>query len=127
MEHFVQPPGMPPVVGFSHAVAFSGRMLAVSGQVPLDADGTLVGDGDPRAQARQVFTNLGTALAAAGASMANVVKLNFYLTDLDDLPVVREVRDGFLPGPNPPASTAVGVRALVDPAFRIEIDALAEI
>jgi Endoribonuclease L-PSP len=52
-QHYVRPDGMPPVNGYSHAVAFTGRMIAVSGQVPLDAAGRLVGPGDPLAQARQ--------------------------------------------------------------------------
>jgi enamine deaminase RidA (YjgF/YER057c/UK114 family) len=50
MRHYVRPDGLPPVYGYSHAVAFSGRMVAVSGQVPADGDGALVGQGDPAAQ-----------------------------------------------------------------------------
>jgi enamine deaminase RidA (YjgF/YER057c/UK114 family) len=93
LEHYGRPEGMPPVTGYSHAVSFSGRMVAVSGQVPLDSDGQLVGVGDARAQVEQVFANLVTALAAAGATMAQVVKLTYYITDLADLAVVRSVRD----------------------------------
>jgi hypothetical protein len=54
MEHYVRPDGLPPVSGYSHAVAFTERMVAVSGQVPTDRDGRLVGPGDPAAQVRQV-------------------------------------------------------------------------
>lgn len=124
-EHHVRPAGLPPVNGYSHAVAFSGRMVAVSGQVPLDSEGRLVGQDDPRAQARQVFDNLVTALSAAGAAMEHVVKLTIYLTNVDDLGAVREVRDEFISADRPPASSLVQVSRLVNPAFRVEIEALA--
>jgi enamine deaminase RidA (YjgF/YER057c/UK114 family) len=82
MEHYVRPEGLPPVNGYSHAVAFSGRTVAVSGQVPADREGRVVGAGDPAAQVRQVFDNLTAVLAAAGATMADVVKLTVFLTAL---------------------------------------------
>ena len=96
MQHFPQPDGLPPANGYSHAVAFTGRLVVISGQVPAGPDGQVVGAGDPAAQVRQVFTNLATALAAAGATLAQVVKLTIFLTDLADLAVLREVRDEFL-------------------------------
>ncbi|EIE99174.1 RidA family protein [Saccharomonospora glauca] len=126
-EHHVRPAGLPPTNGYSHAVAFTGRMIAVSGQVPLDAEGKLVGKDDPYAQTKQVFTNLATALAAAGASLDQVVKLTFYLTDLGDLEAVRRARDEFLSPDKLPASSLVEVKGLVNPDFRIEIDALAAV
>ena len=103
MQHFPQPDGLPPANGYSHAVAFTGRLVVISGQVPAGPDGQVVGAGDPAAQVRQVFTNLATALAAAGATLAQVVKLTIFLTDLADLAVLREVRDEFLAGGPPPA------------------------
>ena len=127
MEHYVRPDGMPPVNGYSHAVAFQGRLVAVSGQVPLDADGQLVGRGDPEAQARQVFANLEAALAAAGASMDHVVKLTVFLTDMADLAAFRKARDEFIRADTPPASSLVQVSGLVSPEFRIEVEALAAI
>jgi len=129
-QHYVRPDGLPPVNGYSHAVAFSGRMVAVSGQVPLDGQGRLAGQDDPRAQVRQVFDNLTAALAAAGASMEHVVKLTVYLTDLTDLAdldAFRQVRDEYISLDKPPASTLVQVSGLVNPAFRVEIEALAVI
>lgn len=126
-QYFLVPDGLPQANGYSHAVAFSGRMVAVSGQVPLDAKGSLVGDDDPRAQVRQVFENLRIALAAAGAHMSDVVKLTVYLTDLADLAVFREVRDEFISLERPPSSTLVQVSGLVNSAFRVEIDALAAV
>ncbi len=124
-QHYVRPDGMPPVNGYSHAVAFSGRMIAVSGQVPLDAQGRLVGENDPQAQTRQVFENLAAALATAGAGMEQVVKLTVFLTDLADLDAFRRVRDEYISADRPPASSLVQVSRLVHPAFRVEIEALA--
>ncbi len=57
-QHLIQPAGMPPTNGYSHVVTFTGTMVMISGQVPLDAEGQLVGPDDARAQTRQVFHNL---------------------------------------------------------------------
>jgi enamine deaminase RidA (YjgF/YER057c/UK114 family) len=108
MQHYVRPDGLPPVNGYSHAVSFTGRMVAISGQVPLDGQGKLAGN-EPQAQVRQVFENLAAALAAAGAGLEHVVKLTVYLTDLADLGAFRLVRDEYIALDNPPASTLVQV------------------
>ena len=125
MRYFLRPPGTPPVNGYSHAVSCSGTIVAVSGQVSVDEDGRIVGIGDPEAQMRQVFHNLGVVLAAAGCNFARVVKLTIYLTDLADLPVFRMVRDEHFDTASAPASSLVQVAGLVDPAFCVEIDAVA--
>ncbi|GAA1370791.1 RidA family protein [Streptomyces beijiangensis] len=125
MKHYLRPEGSPPVNGYSHAVAFSGTSVAVSGQVPVDAEGRIVGEGDPEGQLRQVFVNLRTALAAAGAGMADIAKLTVFLTDLADLGAFRKVRDEFIDVERPPACSLVQVVGLVHPAFRVEIEALA--
>jgi enamine deaminase RidA (YjgF/YER057c/UK114 family) len=127
IHHHARPAGLPPANGYSHAVAFDGRLVAVSGQVPLDADGQPVGPDDPEAQVRQVFDNLTTALAAAGAGLEHIVKLTIFMTDLRDLDVVRRVRDEYLGAGARPASSLVRVAGLVDPAFRVEIEALAAV
>lgn len=124
-QRFVRPAGLPPVNGYSHAVVFDGRMIVISGQVPLTADGEPVAKDDAEAQVRQVFDNLAGVLAAAGAGLDQIVKLTVYLTDLADLEVFRRVRDEYISPDSPPASSLVQVSALVHPAFRIEIDALA--
>jgi enamine deaminase RidA (YjgF/YER057c/UK114 family) len=124
-EHHVRPDGLPPVNGYSHAVAYEGQTVVVSGQVPLDANGDLVGAGDPERQVEQVFANLASALAAAGTHFGNVVKLTVYLTDRADLAAFRRVRDRHIDLSRPPASTLVLVQGLVQPDFRVEIDALA--
>ncbi len=125
MDYYVRPAGMPPANGYSHAVAFGGPTLVISGQVPLDEEGRLVGRGDARAQLRQVFRNLAAALAAAGATMDQVVKLTVFLTDMADLQAFREVRDEFVALDRPPASSLVQVSRLVSPEFRVEIEAIA--
>ena len=124
-QHFIRPEGSPPVNGYSHAVAFSWPMVVVSGQLPVDAEGGIVGQDDPAAQMTQVFKNLATALAAAGSSMEQVVKLTVFLTDVGDIAEFRRVRDQYLSAEQPPASSVIQVSALLNPAFRVEIEALA--
>lgn len=125
MDHVMREPGLPPVNGYSHAVSFTGTVVAVSGQVPTDGSGQVVGADDPEEQVRQVFRNLGAVLRAAGSDFSRVVKLTVYLTDLGDLAVFRKVRDEFVDTSAPPASSLVQVSGLVNPTFRVEIDALA--
>jgi 2-iminobutanoate/2-iminopropanoate deaminase len=98
--------------------------IHVSGQIAIDLEGNLVGSGDLRAQTRQVFENLRAILEAHGATFADVVKIGTYLTTLDDLAGMREVRSEYLTS-EPPASTAVQVVALVVPDASIEIDLVA--
>jgi reactive intermediate/imine deaminase len=124
----MNPPAVHPPVGtYSHAVRVEtadGTWIYVSGQVALGAEGTLVGPGDMKAQTRQVFENLRAILAADGATFADVVKIGTYLTTLDDVAGMREVRSEYLTSA-PPASTAVQVMALVVPDALIEIDLVA--
>ena len=98
--------------------------IHVSGQIAIDLEGNLVWPGDLRAQTRQVFENLRAILEAHGATFADVVKIGTYLTTLDDLASMREVRSEYLTS-EPPASTAVQVVALVVPDALIEIDLVA--
>jgi len=98
--------------------------IHVSGQIAIDTEGNLVGPGDMRAQTRQVFENLKAILEANGATFADAVKIGTYLTTLDDLAGMREVRSEYLTS-EPPASTAVQVVALVVPDALIEIDLVA--
>jgi enamine deaminase RidA (YjgF/YER057c/UK114 family) len=99
--------------------------VAIAGQVAWDENRQLVGPGDPAAQARQVFANLRRCLAAAGADFSDVVKLNYYLTDVAHLPAVRAARDEVIKPDQLPASTAVQVVALFAPEFLMEIEAWA--
>jgi enamine deaminase RidA (YjgF/YER057c/UK114 family) len=127
IEHFPDPTGLPPTSGYSHVVAGDGRVIAISGQLPLDADGRLVGGSDPLLQAEQVFANLRRALQVAGATSADVVRLGFFLLDLGDLAQIRLARDRFLGAGPPPASSLVQVSGLVVAGARIEVDALAAV
>jgi enamine deaminase RidA (YjgF/YER057c/UK114 family) len=127
IEHYQAPEGMAPGNGYSHAVVASGKVVAIAGQVAMDEHGELVGESDPRAQAEQVFANLGRALTAAGATFADVIKFGVFATDISILPTVREVRDRFVDTDRPPASTAVQVAALFRPGYVLEVEALAVI
>ncbi|RJQ79484.1 RidA family protein [Pseudonocardiaceae bacterium YIM PH 21723] len=124
-EFHQQPAGLPPTVGYSHAVSATGTLIVISGQVPLDENGVLVGEHDPEEQIRQVFRNVRAALAAANAGMEHLIKITIFVTDLADLAAFRRVRDEFVDTARPPASSLVQVSGLVDPRFRIEVEGLA--
>ena len=111
-----------PISHYTDAVR-AGNLLFVSGCVPVDADGKLVGD-DIVAQARQTFANVGAVLAAAGSSFGDVVKVTIYLTDVDDRPKINPIRQELF-GETRPASTLVEVSRLAIPGARIEVEAVA--
>ena len=125
LQHVAAPEGVPAGRGYTQVVAGRGRLVVVSGQVAQDAQGQLVGPGDPEAQARQVFANIARCLAAAGADFGDVVKLGIYVLDVAYLPAVRAARDAVIDSARPPASTAVQVAALFVPGYLIEIEAWA--
>jgi enamine deaminase RidA (YjgF/YER057c/UK114 family) len=126
LDH-IAPPDVAPGNGYTHVVAGTGRLVAISGQIAFDEAGQLVGCDDADAQARQVFENLRRCLTAAGGTFDNVIKLTYYVTDTAWLPAIRRVRDTFVDTVQPPASTAVQVAALVRPELLMEIEALAVI
>lgn len=112
--------------GYTHVVSVTGgNAIFVSGQVALDQEGKVVGPGDLKAQARQVYENLKAALEAAGAGFKDVVKITTYLTHIDRIGEIREVRAAYLGGTQPPASTTVGVTGLARPELLIEVEAVA--
>jgi 2-iminobutanoate/2-iminopropanoate deaminase len=116
--------GLPePMSHYTDAVQAAG-LLFVSGCIPVDECGRLVGGDDVVAQARQVFTNLGSVLQAAGAEFADVTKVTVYLTDIDDRPRINPVRQQVF-GETRPASTLVEVSRLAVDGARVEIDAVA--
>jgi len=112
-----------PISHYTDAVR-AGDLLFVSGVVPVDGDGRVVGGDDIVEQARQVFRNMGEVLAAAGASFADVVKVTVFLTDVDDRPLVNPVRQEVF-GETRPASTLVEISRLAVPGARIEVEAVA--
>lgn len=112
--------------GYSHTAKIgSGTLLFIAGQVALDVSGNLVGVGDFRAQAQQIFENLKVAVEAAGGSFRDIFKLNVYVVDVSKLADYREVRDHYIDVDHPPTSTAIQVAALFRPEFMIEIEAVA--
>lgn len=116
--------GLPePISHYTDAVQANG-LLFVSGCVPVDERGELVGVGDVVAQARQVFANIGRVLGAAGATFADVVKVTVYLIDIDDRPRINPVRQEVF-GQTRPASTLVEVSRLALEGARLEVDAVA--
>jgi reactive intermediate/imine deaminase len=114
-----------PISHYADAVV-AGNTLYLSGIVPVDAAGDVVGGDDVVAQARQVFANMGRVLAAAGATAGDVVKVTVYLLDVDDRPKINPIREEFF-GDVRPASTLVEVSRLAVPGARLEIEAIAHL
>jgi 2-iminobutanoate/2-iminopropanoate deaminase len=112
-----------PISHFTDAVR-AGNLLFVSGIVPVDGEGRLVGGGDVVAQTRRVFENMRAVLAAAGCSFQDVVKVTIFLTEIDDRPLINPVRQEVF-GTARPASTLVEVSRLAVPGAKIEIEAIA--
>jgi 2-iminobutanoate/2-iminopropanoate deaminase len=116
--------GMPePISHYTDAVRV-GDLLFVSGCVPVDARGGLVGGDDVVEQARQTFANVGAVLEAAGSSFADVAKVTIFLTDVDDRVKINPVRQEVF-GETRPASTLVEVSRLAIPGAKIEVEAVA--
>jgi enamine deaminase RidA (YjgF/YER057c/UK114 family) len=125
---FLNPSTLSPTFGWTQVVTVTGgKTVYVSGQVGVNVRGEVVGKGDLRAQAEQTFENLKLALAAVGATFRDVVKTNLYVVSLkpEHVPVLREVRSRYINPEQPPASTLVGVAALVGADWLIEIEAVA--
>ena len=120
----IRVPGLAEPIGHYTDAVRAGDLLFVSGFVPVDGDGRLVGGDDVVAQTRQVFANLAAVLAAAGATFADVVKVTVYLTDIEDRARINPVRQDIF-GDTRPASTLVEVSALATPGAKVEIDAVA--
>jgi enamine deaminase RidA (YjgF/YER057c/UK114 family) len=114
--------------GFSQVVVASGtRTIYTAGQVSIDERGALVGADDLAAQTEQAMRNVGLALAAAGASYADVVKITTYVVNYkpEHRAIIGKARAPFFANGTPPASTLVGVAALALPEWLVEIEAVA--
>lgn len=112
--------------GYSYVVEATGpnRLIFIAGQLGLDMENRLVGD-DFRSQADKAMENLKLALADAGATVKDVVKINNYLVDMSHIPIFREVRDKHFNMSAPPASTTVAISQLARPGALFEIEAIA--
>ena len=104
----------------------SGRTVYVSGQVSMDADGNVVGEGDVEAQTEKVLENVATVLEAAGGTLDDVVKVTVFITDMGHYDGIHRVRRRFFGEPYP-ASSMVEVSALIDPRLLVEVEAVAVI
>ena len=123
---FINPEGLSRSPGYTQVVEVAGpaRMVHVSGQLGTTADGKLASR-DFRAQAEQVFANLETALASVGAKFADVVKITSFLTDMAQLPILREVRAAKLNPAAPPASTTIAVLGFALAGALLEVEVIA--
>ena len=122
----IQPAALGRQTGPFVAGVRSGRFLFISGQVARNADGSIAGVGDARAQAIKVHENMKAVLDSVGATFADITKVTVYLTDLSHREVIQQVRREYF-GKDEPASTMVQVAGLVHPDFLLEIEAIAEI
>lgn len=126
---YVNPKDLPVPQTYSQVVVATGRKLVfIAGQEPEDLDGKLVGRGDLATQARQVFANLGRALAAAGAAPAQVTRITIYVVNYNRdecLPIIEKARVELF-GDHKPADVVLGVASL-SPDYLIEVDAIAVI
>lgn len=123
----INPPDLPTPTTYTQVVVATGtKLIFVSGQEPEDIHGKLVGRGDFAVQARQVFANLGRALAAAGALPKHVARITIYVVDYQrdyHLPIIEAARVSLF-GDHKAADVVVGVAAL-SPDYLIEVDAFA--
>ncbi|NJL52657.1 MAG: RidA family protein [Hydrococcus sp. SU_1_0] len=116
-----------PVGPYNQAIAASGQMLFIAGQIPLDpASGVIVGEGDITAQTQQVMTNLGAILTAAGATWENVVKTSVFLTDLANFVPMNQVYAEYFVEETAPARACVEVSRLPKDVL-VEIECIAVI
>jgi enamine deaminase RidA (YjgF/YER057c/UK114 family) len=127
-RRFVNPGTLAALDGFTHAVRV-GFVTYVSGEVPLDSAGKLVGAGDLAAQATQAFENLNLVLRIAGNEPSDVVKLTVYVVNYhpQDFAVIRQTAPQFFPDRNPPAGMVIGVQALPKDGMLIAVDAIAQV
>ena len=112
---------------YTHVIAATGsRLVFVAGQAADDVQGNLVGRGDLAAQAHQAFANVGRALAAGGATPEQVTRITIYVVDHrpEYLPVISEARIAVF-GDHKPTDALVGVQALAEPGYLIEVEAIA--
>lgn len=125
----INPKDLPIPQTYSQVVVATGsKLVFISGQEPEDLNGKLVGQGDLAVQARQVFANLGRALAAAGAAPAQVTRITIYVVNYDRdecLPIIEKARVELF-GDHKPADVVLGVASL-SPGYLIEVDAFAVI
>jgi 2-iminobutanoate/2-iminopropanoate deaminase len=122
MRQAVTPAAAAPAIGPYSPALRAGSWLFLSGQIPLDAAGTIV-EGGIREQTTQVLENMRGLLEAAGAGFASVVKTTIYLADMTDFAAVNEIYAAYFAAPYPARATVQVARLPRD--VRVEIDAIA--
>jgi enamine deaminase RidA (YjgF/YER057c/UK114 family) len=124
VEH-IQPEGLPTPPTYSHVVR-AGNTIYIAGQTSQNEQGEIVGKGDVTAQAEQIFSNLGKALASAGGDFSNLVKITVFVCDARYREQVAAVRAKYLKAPLP-ASTFIVAAGLANPDYMLEIEGIAVI
>ena len=125
---YINPEGLIKTPAFSQAVMTegSGRTIYVGGQNAIDVKGNLIGKGNMSLQVEQVMRNLQTALAAAGATFRDVIKMNIYILQGQNANEAFKASQPFMKEcPQPPAITGIFVASLANPEYLIEIEAVA--
>lgn len=127
----IQPPGVDirmqeGKAAYTHVVTVAGpgKMIYIAGQLARDGNGNIVGPGDMRAQLEQTFKNLDACLKAAGATWADVIKTNTFVTDYDAFSRCRDVRMRYF-GVATPTSTTIRISGLAQPEAMVEIEMIA--
>jgi len=126
-KQIISPPSMAAPTGYSYAVKKTGTPVFIAGQVALDGQGRLIGEGDAAAQAEQAFQNLRTVVEACGGTMEDVVKITIYATDAAYRPAIAAARQRHFKEGQYPASTYLVVSALALPQLLVEVEAVAMI
>ncbi|MEZ5428484.1 MAG: RidA family protein [Pyrinomonadaceae bacterium] len=128
-KKFINPKKLAKSPALSHAVSVKGgRTIYVSGQIPLNEKGELIGNGDFKKQTEQVFENIKFILKEAGANFSDVVKLTYFVKNLEPsmVQITREVRSQYLPPDKPlPSTSLIGVQGFLRKDILIEIECIA--
>jgi reactive intermediate/imine deaminase len=123
-REIVVPPFIHTTTGYSHAIR-TGNTLYIAGQVALDPEGNLVGQGNIEQQVEQVWRNLKSVLGYAGGSVDDIVKITVFTTDIAYRPAIAAARDAVFANGRYPASTFLVVQSLARPELLVEIEAIA--
>ena len=111
-------------VGIGHAVRY-GEWLFISGQIPIDKDGNIVGKNDVKLQTIQVYEIIQGMLNELGYSLENIIKLTTFYVNSDDFPIIAEVRKSFFNKGHLASSSAFCVSALAHSEALVEVEAIA--
>ena len=126
-RQIVKPEGIFNSPNYSHAIKETGTPVFIAGQVAMDAQGNPIGEGDAGAQTTGALESMKRVVEACGGTMADIVKLTVFTTDLSYRPAIGAARAPFFAAGEMPASTFLVVSSLADPRWLVEIEAVAMI